>query len=176
MAVPADVTAFYLPPPNGTPNPFAEFWSNFLQTRTPWVMQAYQARLAALDPSAQYAAIAALGDQRAKLLEQQAKNERVASDQAIKLQLSSDETARTLAELDTKELVGRMDASSPIQAAQTGLEGDLITASSVAPVQFAREIFARLGVYEPDVLASWYRLFGEGDPAGYFELVASQAS
>ena len=53
---------------------------------------------------------------------------------------------------------------------------DLITASSVAPVDFAREIFARLGLYEPEVLASWYRLFGEGNPLGYFELTESQAS
>lgn len=55
-------------------------------------------------------------------------------------------------------------------------DGDLITASSVAPVEFAREIFARLGVYEPEVLASWYKLFGERDPQGYVELTASQAS
>jgi len=60
------------------------------------------------------------------------------------------------------------------QPAVTG--GDLITASAVAPVEFAREIFARLDVYTPEVLASWYKLYGQHDPAGYFELMASEAS
>lgn len=55
-------------------------------------------------------------------------------------------------------------------------DGDLITASGVAPVEFAREVFARLDVYTPEVLASWYKLYGQHDPAGYFELMASEAS
>ena len=52
-------------------------------------------------------------------------------------------------------------------------DGDLITASPVAPVEFARAIFERLGVYEPGVLASWYKLYGQQDPAGFFELMAA---
>lgn len=52
-------------------------------------------------------------------------------------------------------------------------DGDLITASATAPVDFARAIFARLGLYEPETLDAWYKLYGQGDPAGYFELVAS---
>jgi putative intracellular protease/amidase len=55
-------------------------------------------------------------------------------------------------------------------------DGDLITASGTAPVEFAREIFARLDLYRPEVLASWYKLYGQGDPAGYFELTSAQAS
>lgn len=55
-------------------------------------------------------------------------------------------------------------------------DGDLITASATAPVEFAREVFARLELYEPDVLASWYALYGEGDPSGYAELAAREAS
>jgi len=54
-------------------------------------------------------------------------------------------------------------------------DGDLITASGTAPVDFAREIFARLGLYEPATLAAWYKLYGLGDPAGYAELMASAA-
>jgi putative intracellular protease/amidase len=53
-------------------------------------------------------------------------------------------------------------------------DGDLITASGVAPVEFARAILARLDVYEPGVLASWYKLYGEHDPAGFFELAAAK--
>ena len=52
-------------------------------------------------------------------------------------------------------------------------DGDLITASGTAPVDFAHEIFARLGLYEPATLAAWYKLYGQGDPAGYVELMAS---
>jgi hypothetical protein len=32
-----------------------------------------------------------------------------------------------------------------------------------------------LGVYEPATLASWYKLYGQRDPAGYFELMATTA-
>jgi putative intracellular protease/amidase len=52
-------------------------------------------------------------------------------------------------------------------------DGDLITASAVAPVEFAREVLARLGTYEPSVLASWYKLYGQRDPAGFFELMGA---
>ncbi|MGW5571983.1 type 1 glutamine amidotransferase family protein [Nocardia thailandica] len=45
--------------------------------------------------------------------------------------------------------------------------GTVITANSTAPVDFAREIFRALDVYEDHVLDGWYRLFAHGDPAGY---------
>jgi len=53
---------------------------------------------------------------------------------------------------------------------------DLITASGTAPVEFAREVLGRLDLYEPEVLESWYKLFGLRDPAGYHELMAADAS
>ncbi|MFI6871405.1 type 1 glutamine amidotransferase family protein [Nocardia sp. NPDC050406] len=49
-------------------------------------------------------------------------------------------------------------------------DGDLITATGTKPVEFARAIFARLGLYEPHILDAWYRLYGENDPAGFFAL------
>jgi len=52
-------------------------------------------------------------------------------------------------------------------------DGDLITASPVAPVEFARAVFARLGLYEPGVLASWYKLYGHQDAEGFHELMAA---
>ena len=52
-------------------------------------------------------------------------------------------------------------------------DGGLVTASGTAPVEFARAAFALLDLYEPPVLASWYKLFGLNDPAGYFELMAA---
>ena len=51
-------------------------------------------------------------------------------------------------------------------------DGDLITASGVAPVHFARAIFERLGIYAPEVAASWFKLYGNRDPAGFYELMA----
>lgn len=52
-------------------------------------------------------------------------------------------------------------------------DGSLITATSVAPAHFARAIFELLGLYEPAVAASWFKLYGERDPAGYFELLSA---
>jgi putative intracellular protease/amidase len=52
-------------------------------------------------------------------------------------------------------------------------DGDLITAGANAPVELAREVFARLDMFEPQVLASWYKLYGEQDSAGFFELMAA---
>lgn len=58
------------------------------------------------------------------------------------------------------------------QDAPAVTDGDLITASPVAPVEFAREVLARLGVYEPKVLHAWNRLFGEQDASAYPEFAA----
>lgn len=52
-------------------------------------------------------------------------------------------------------------------------DGDLITASAIDPVAFAREILARLGTYEPPVLDAWTRLYGDHDPSAYMDLVAA---
>ncbi|MEU6857279.1 DJ-1/PfpI family protein [Glycomyces sp. NPDC046736] len=51
----------------------------------------------------------------------------------------------------------------------------LITATGIAPVDFARAIFTELDLYAPDVLASWHKLYGLGDPAGYYELAGTDA-
>ncbi|MEU3469738.1 DJ-1/PfpI family protein [Streptomyces sp. NPDC006687] len=51
--------------------------------------------------------------------------------------------------------------------------GDLITAGPTEPVAFAREVFARLGVYKPDVLDAWYRLFHDSDARAFPVLMAA---
>jgi len=53
------------------------------------------------------------------------------------------------------------------------VDGDLITASGVAPVHLAQAIFGRLGIYEPGAAASWFKLYGDRDPAGFFELMSA---
>ncbi|MFI5152798.1 MAG: type 1 glutamine amidotransferase family protein [Chitinophagales bacterium] len=39
---------------------------------------------------------------------------------------------------------------------------DIITASGTAPIEFAREIFAALGIHEEDRLNKWFMLFKHG--------------
>jgi putative intracellular protease/amidase len=50
-------------------------------------------------------------------------------------------------------------------------DGDLITAASMAPLEFAYHIFRRLDLYAPDVLEAWYGLFSTRKPEYFEELV-----
>ncbi|MGV9413797.1 type 1 glutamine amidotransferase family protein [Nocardia sp. NPDC003693] len=56
------------------------------------------------------------------------------------------------------------------------IDADLITASGITPVDFAHAIFARLGLFEPQVLEAWHRLYGHNDPAGFFALADYEES
>ncbi len=51
----------------------------------------------------------------------------------------------------------------------------LITASGVAPVAFAAEIFRKLGLYSETTLEAWLKLFEHQDPKGFFELMEEHA-
>ena len=51
-------------------------------------------------------------------------------------------------------------------------DGNLITASGTMPLEFAREIFRKLELYEPRMLDAWYALFKTGDPSQYYALEA----
>lgn len=52
-------------------------------------------------------------------------------------------------------------------------DGDLITATATAPVDFARAVFERLDLYAPPVLDAWYALYRHGDAAGFYALMAA---
>ncbi|OZM71170.1 glutamine amidotransferase [Amycolatopsis antarctica] len=52
-------------------------------------------------------------------------------------------------------------------------DGDLVTSSGLAPVEFARETLARLGVFSPATLAAWYRLMTERSPEAFAALTDS---
>lgn len=54
-------------------------------------------------------------------------------------------------------------------------DGNVITASGVAPVDFAQHIFRRLDLYRPAVLDAWYGLFKTGQPE-YFAALMQAAS
>jgi putative intracellular protease/amidase len=47
----------------------------------------------------------------------------------------------------------------------------VITAAATAPVDFAREIFAALDLYEKSVLDAWYGLFSTGDAKYFHQLM-----
>ena len=52
-------------------------------------------------------------------------------------------------------------------------DGSLITASGVAPVDFAYQIFGTLQLYEDDALNAWYALFKHGDASKYYALAGA---
>lgn len=54
------------------------------------------------------------------------------------------------------------------------VDGDLVTASGVAPVHFARAVFERLGAHDPGLIDSWFKLYAERDAAGFYELMAAE--
>ena len=54
-------------------------------------------------------------------------------------------------------------------------DGNLITASAMSPVDFAKEIFSCLGVYDDDVLDAWYGLFKTGDGIYFQQLMKAGA-
>jgi putative intracellular protease/amidase len=50
--------------------------------------------------------------------------------------------------------------------------GNLITASGIAPIEFAVEIFRKLDVYSDTTLKSWHKLHKHQNPEGFYELMA----
>lgn len=48
--------------------------------------------------------------------------------------------------------------------------GNVITANSTAPLEFAYHIFKKLGLYEPPTLEARHGLFKTGDTSYYFTL------
>lgn len=53
------------------------------------------------------------------------------------------------------------------------MDQGVITASGVAPIEFARDIFEALNLYSADTLDAWYALYKHGDASAYFELAQS---
>ncbi|MGB6690310.1 MAG: type 1 glutamine amidotransferase family protein [Terracidiphilus sp.] len=52
-------------------------------------------------------------------------------------------------------------------------DAKLITASGIAPVDFAYEIFKLLDLYSEPALEAWYALFKHGDPARFYQLASA---
>jgi len=54
--------------------------------------------------------------------------------------------------------------------------GNVVTASSTAPLEFAYHIFKTLDLYDAETLEAWYGLFKTGDASYYFTLQQLAAS
>lgn len=53
------------------------------------------------------------------------------------------------------------------------LDGRVITATGVAPLEFSRELFSAMAVMKPDTLENWYLLHKTGEARFYFGLEKS---
>jgi hypothetical protein len=52
-------------------------------------------------------------------------------------------------------------------------DGNLITASGLAPVEFAFHVFKKLGVMTPETLSAWHRLFTTRKAEFFYALMKS---
>ncbi|PFA69827.1 glutamine amidotransferase [Bacillus sp. AFS015802] len=52
-------------------------------------------------------------------------------------------------------------------------DGNLITASGIAPLEFAMEVLKKIDVFAPDTLDSWYHLNKTHEPQYFFQLMNS---
>lgn len=52
-------------------------------------------------------------------------------------------------------------------------DGNLITASGIAPLEFSAQVFARLDVFTPEIIDAWYQLYNTRDPKYYFRLMSA---
>ncbi|MEJ7644580.1 MAG: type 1 glutamine amidotransferase family protein [Chryseolinea sp.] len=65
------------------------------------------------------------------------------------------------------------NGSENYQAVPAVTDRNLITASSVGALEFAREIFKKLGVFSTPTLEAWYQLFNTKKPQYFTELMDS---
>ena len=52
-------------------------------------------------------------------------------------------------------------------------DGNLVTASGIAPLEFAKEVLKKIDVFTPDTLDSWYHLNKTHKPQYFFQLMSS---
>lgn len=105
-------TVFYVPPPDGFANAATAFFAGFYATRSPWTRAVFEARLKALDPSAEYAAIQALSGDNADL----ARSLTTGQGQAIKARTDAGQQA-----LDWNK--AKLEYSGKVDAARITAQG-----------------------------------------------------
>lgn len=85
-----------------------------------------------------------------------------------------DELPHTSNALIFLEMVGYKGAAC-YQDQPVVTSGNLITASGIAPIEFAIEIFRKLDVYSDTTLLSWSKLYKDHNPDGFYELMAEHS-
>ena len=55
-------------------------------------------------------------------------------------------------------------------------DGPLITAGPAHPLEFAREVFAKLELFTPETLDAWFGYYSTGDASYFFKLVPETAA
>jgi putative intracellular protease/amidase len=68
------------------------------------------------------------------------------------------------------------DGAAHYRDAKAVRDRGVITASATAPVDFAREIFLALDVYDTAVLDAWYGLYSTGEPRYFHALMQASAA
>ncbi|MGP3977191.1 DJ-1/PfpI family protein [Streptomyces sp. 8N114] len=86
-----------------------------------------------------------------------------------------DERAHTSAAPEFLQAANGYQGGALYRDADAVTDRDLITAGPTEPVAFAREIFTRLGTYEPPVVDAFYRLHQHSDPEAYAVFAAAGA-
>lgn len=61
-----------------------------------------------------------------------------------------------------KEIAPRYCGDENYQKALAVTDGNIITANGIAPIEFAREIFKTIGLYNDDDIEKWFQLFKNG--------------
>lgn len=54
-------------------------------------------------------------------------------------------------------------------------DGNLITASGLAPLEFSYEVMKMLGLFRPETVEAWYKLYSTREPQYYEALMASMS-
>ena len=50
-------------------------------------------------------------------------------------------------------------------------DGNLVTASGAAPLEFAKQVLEVMYVFEPETLQAWFNLYKTQEPQYFFELM-----
>ncbi|WP_369206996.1 DJ-1/PfpI family protein [Streptomyces sp. PU-14G] len=85
-----------------------------------------------------------------------------------------DERAHTSAAPEFLQAANGYRGAAHYRGADAVTDGDLITAGPTEPVAFAREIFTRLGTFEPPVVDAFFRLYQHSEPEAYPVFAAAQ--
>jgi hypothetical protein len=146
----AQVAPYYVPAPDAPSNYATAFMSSYLRRRTPQAEQVFTARLAALDPSAQAAALAALDQESSATIAEMAKYETDSAKYAVDTgrQQTDIEIARIKADADVNSAGVRAGADERIAQADRELKASELqnlTPKEKAPVQGYLETADGLG-------------------------------